>query len=127
MEKVKDVSDVIDYKNLKFKYFNSYCPVKKDKQKEINEKNRDETEKLLDDFIKEEPLFCQIEIVEVKNEIIKEKNRNKFYYIESKTKPRISTKLQNTYGRKGYQIELDEGNPEFIKDMNYAKFKLKKK
>ena len=61
------------------------------------------------------------------NEIIKEKNRNKFYYIESKTKPRISTKLQNTYGRKGYQIELDEGNPEFIKDMNYAKYKLKKK
>ena len=75
MEKVKDVSNVIDYKNLKFKYFNSYCPVKKDKQKEINEKNRDETEKLLDDFIKEEPLFCQIEIVEVKNEIIKEKEK----------------------------------------------------
>ena len=28
MEKVKDVSNVIDYKNLKFKYFNSYCPVR---------------------------------------------------------------------------------------------------
>ena len=75
MEKVKDVSNVIDYKNLKFKYFNSYCPVKKDKQKEINEKNRDETEKLLDDLIKEKPLFCQIEIVEVKNEIIKEEGK----------------------------------------------------
>ena len=75
MEKVKDVSNVIDYKNLKFKYFNSYCPVKKDKQKEINEKNRVETEKILDDLIKEEPLFCQIEIVEVKNEIIKEKEK----------------------------------------------------
>ena len=75
MKKVKDVSNVIDYKNLKFKYFNSYCPVKKDKQKEINEKNRVETEKILDDLIKEEPLFCQIEIVEVKNEIIKEKGK----------------------------------------------------
>lgn len=75
MEKVKDVSNVIDYKNLKFKYFNSYCPVKKLIQKEINEKNRDETEKLLDDLIKEKPLFCQIEIVEVKNKIIKEKGK----------------------------------------------------
>ena len=61
------------------------------------------------------------------NQIIKEKNRNKFYYIESKTKPFITNKLQNTYGRKGFQIEIEEGNPEFIKDMNYAKYKLQKK
>ena len=61
------------------------------------------------------------------NEIIKEKNRNKFYYVESKTKPIITNKLQNTYGRKGFQIEIEEGNPEFIKDMNYAKYKLQKK
>jgi len=61
------------------------------------------------------------------NEIIKEKNRNKFYYVESKTKPIITNKLKNTYGRKGFQIEIEEGNPEFIKDMNYAKYKLQKK
>ena len=62
-----------------------------------------------------------------KNELIKEKNRNKFSYIESKTKPNLSGKPQNTYGRKGFQIEIKEGNPEFIKDMNYAKYKLKKR
>ena len=61
------------------------------------------------------------------NKIIREKNRNKFYYIESKTKPLITNKLHNTYGRKGFQIEIEEGNPEFIKDMNYAKYKLQKK
>ena len=62
-----------------------------------------------------------------KNEIIKEKNRNKFSYVESKTKPNLSSRPPNTYGRKGFQIEIEEGNPEFIKDMNYAKFKLKKR
>ena len=62
-----------------------------------------------------------------RNEIIKEKNRNKYYYVESKTKQNLSARPQNTYGRKGFQIEIEEGNPEFIKDMNYAKFKLKKR
>ena len=66
-------------------------------------------------------------IIPDQNAIIKEKNRNKFYYIESKTKPNISNKLRNTFGRKGFQIEIEEGNPEFIKDMNYAKYKLKKR
>ena len=58
---------------------------------------------------------------------IKEINRNKFYYVESKTKPNLITKPQNTYGRKGFLLEIDKSNPEFIKDMNYAKFKLKKR
>ena len=61
------------------------------------------------------------------NQIIKEKNRNKFYYINSKVKDNLLTSPQNTYGRKGFQIETEEGNPEFIKDMDYAKYKLKKK
>ena len=33
MDKVKEISDVIDYKELRVKYFNSYSPVKNDKQK----------------------------------------------------------------------------------------------
>ena len=75
MDKVKDVSDVINYKDLRIKYFNSYCPVKKDIQKINNTKNKEETEKLLDDLIQKEPLFCQIEIVHVKNKIIKENGK----------------------------------------------------
>ena len=75
MDKVKDVSDVINYKDLRIKYFNSYCPVKKDIQKKNNTKNKEETEKLLDDLIQKEPLFCQIEIVHVKNKIIKENGK----------------------------------------------------
>ena len=51
------------------------------------------------------------------NEIIKEKNRNKFYYINSKVKDNLFISPQNTYGRKW--------NPEFIKDMDYAKYRLK--
>ena len=60
-------------------------------------------------------------------ELIKEKNRNRYFYIESKTKPSLITSPVNTYGRQGFHIEFEEGNPEFIKDMNYAKYKLKKK
>ena len=60
------------------------------------------------------------------NEIIREKNRNKFRYIKSKIKDSLLSTPQNTYGRKGFQIETEKGNPEFIKDMNYAQFKLKK-
>ena len=75
MDKVKDVSDVINYKDLRIKYFNSYCPVKKDIQKKNNTKNKEETETLLDDLIQKEPLFCQIEIVHVKNNIIKENGK----------------------------------------------------
>ena len=59
--------------------------------------------------------------------IIKEKNRNRYYYIESKTKPNLSSFPLNTYGRKGFLIEPEEGNPEFIKDINYAKYKIKKR
>ena len=58
---------------------------------------------------------------------IKEINRNKYSYIESRTKPNLITKPKNTYGRKGFLLDIDENNPEFIKDMNYATYKLKKR
>ena len=61
------------------------------------------------------------------NEIIKEKNKNKYYYIKSKSKSNIYSKPRNTYGRNGYYLELEQGNPEYIKDINYAKYKLKNK
>ena len=43
MEKVKEVSDVINYRDLNIKYFNSYSPIKNDKQKK-NLKFKEELE-----------------------------------------------------------------------------------
>ena len=64
----------------------------------------------------------------IKNEeSIKEKNRNKFAYVESKMNKNIAEELskKNSYGRVGYQIESEEGNPQFIKDINVAAYLLK--
>lgn len=72
MEKVKEVSDPINYKSLQTKYFNSYFPINKDpkkekKQKLRNMKNRDELEIEFNKLIDSEPLFSQIEIMRVKD------------------------------------------------------------
>ena len=78
MNKVKKVSDVIDYKELKTKYYNSYNPpVKTNKQEIKNAKNKDDLEILLNELCLYQPLFCQIEIVHKKNEIV-EKEGKKF-------------------------------------------------
>lgn len=79
MDKVKNVSNVIDYKELKIKYFNSYCPVKNEKQKNKNIKVRDELEVLLDNLINSEPLFNQIEILHIKNQICIDEKTGKKY------------------------------------------------
>ena len=73
MEKVKDVSDVIDYKNIVTKYYNSYFPVKNEKQKLKNSNIKNDLEDLLDKFTNCQTLFCQIEILHVNNEKIEEK------------------------------------------------------
>ena len=62
MEKVKNVSDVISYNELQTKYFNSYCPVKNEKQKLKNNKNKEELEVILNYFYEKPPLFSKIEI-----------------------------------------------------------------
>ena len=82
MDKVKDVSDIIDYKELRVKYFNSYSPVKNDKQKIKNIKVRDDLEIDLDYLTKTEPLFSQIEIIHVKNQIIKDEKTGKKFITE---------------------------------------------
>jgi len=58
MEKVKNVSDVIDYKELNIKFYNSYSPVKNEKQKNQNNKNTEDLEILIKDICQKEPLFC---------------------------------------------------------------------
>ena len=82
MNKVKEVSDVIDYKELRVKYFNSYSPVKNDKQKNKNIKVRDDLEIDLDYLTNTEPLFSQIEIIHVKNQIIKDEKTGKKFITE---------------------------------------------
>ena len=82
MDKVKEVSDVIDYKELRVKYFNSYSPVKNDKQKNKNIKVRDDLEIDLDYLTNTEPLFSQIEIIHVKNQIINDEKTGKKFITE---------------------------------------------
>jgi len=63
---------------------------------------------------------------DVKNEkIIKEKNRAKFEHVESTIGKKAIGNKKNTYGRQGFQIISEEGNPEFIKDMNIAAYAVK--
>ena len=57
MIKVKNVSDVINYKEIKTKYFNSFWPIKKDIQRKKNESNKDELEKELEQFLMMNPLY----------------------------------------------------------------------
>ena len=75
MDKVKNVSDVIDYKDLITKYFNSYSPVKKEKQRERNEKNKEELEIILNEISNKEPLLSKIEIFTKKNYVYSENNK----------------------------------------------------
>ena len=80
MEKIKEVSDVIDYNDLKRKYFNSFSEAKNKKQKEKNNENREELQKLLIELIEAPPLFNQIEIKHIKNH--KWEENGKEYYGE---------------------------------------------
>ena len=59
------------------------------------------------------------------NESIREKNKNKFYYVESKSKKEFLNNNKNSFGRNGYLIEAQEGDPEFVKDINVAGYLLK--
>ena len=65
-------------------------------------------------------LLMQEDLIQKKDEEIKEKYNNKYYYIEPKNKYEFSINKKNTYGRTGFHIEPQEGDPEFIKDMNVA-------
>ena len=63
---------------------------------------------------------------DVKNEkIIKEKNKAKFEHVESTIGKKAIGNKKSTYGRQGFQIVTEEGNPEFIKDMNIAAYAVK--
>ena len=67
MEKVKDVSDVISYKDLKIRYFNSYSEANNNKRKKSNDRTRKELEVIFEELSKNPPLFSRVEIQHIKN------------------------------------------------------------
>ena len=58
MERVKNVSDLIDRKEVITKYYNSFSPVKNEKQRLVNNKNKEDLEITINDFCQKESLFC---------------------------------------------------------------------
>ena len=70
-------------------------------------------------------LLMQDDLIEKKNEEAIDNSNNKYYYVEPKNKNNFSIKKKNTYGRTGFHIEPQEGDPEFIKDMNIAAIIIK--
>ena len=113
------------------------------------QENEEELEKLSEENIIYDPKIRQLNEIDIKNkqaiidilmqdsliskkqlknvDSIKEKNKNKFNYIESKTTKNIGEKLskKNSYGRVGYQIDPEDGDPQFVKDINIAAYLLK--
>ena len=75
MEKFKEISDCVDYKELKIKYYNSYSSIKNEKQKIQNNKNKEDLEILLNDLCQKNPLFCSVEVTNFKNKIIEENGK----------------------------------------------------
>lgn len=82
MEKIKNVSNVIPYEELKKKYFNSFSEAKKEIQKKMNDKNRIELEELISELCEADPLFCQIEIKHIKNHKWEENGKKYFGEVE---------------------------------------------
>lgn len=80
MEKVKNVSNVIDYNKLNTKYINSYWPIKEKHRIEqiaSNKANRKILEQSLNELSGKEPLFSKIEIMS--NQGVNFKQNDKFY------------------------------------------------
>jgi hypothetical protein len=73
MEKVKNVSDVINYKDLNIKYFYSFCPIKKPSQEKENILVRNELEIELVKLMSYPPLFSKIEIITITDFKIEDK------------------------------------------------------
>ena len=67
MDKFKNISDVIEYKDLRIRYYNSYLIEKKERQKIQNDKNKEDLELLLNDLCKLDPFFCNIEVTHITN------------------------------------------------------------
>ena len=79
---VKGVSGVINYNDLNIKYFNSYWPIKNQQMKLENIKIKKELEYIINNLIENEPLYTQIEIIEVKNYCLNDIKFGNKYLVE---------------------------------------------
>ena len=79
MERIKKVSNVIDYNKLDIKYSNLYFPTKNKIQEENNKKYLSELEQSLTKLYEMEPLFCKIEIAHFTNYKYKNEEDGKIY------------------------------------------------
>ena len=103
MEKVKGVSDVIKYEDLKIQYFNSFWPTKKENQKKINEKVRTKLDIELSNLSKTEALFSKIEYVHIIDYPLKENGKEylaevdfiAFYDLKDKPIKTMQLKIKN--------------------------------
>ena len=82
MNKVKEVSDVITYENLNIKYFNSYSPVKNEKQKNQNKLVKKELEIEINKLCQKEPLFTKVENLTIDNYKIEENGKKYLCKVE---------------------------------------------
>lgn len=78
MEKVKNVSDIISYNDLKIKYFNSYSDANNNKKKKSNNRTKEELEDIFEELSKNPPLFSQVEIKHIKNHKWKEEDGKEY-------------------------------------------------
>lgn len=105
MKRVKEVSDVIDYKNLKLKYCNSYSPARTDTQNEKNKLVKKEMEKEISELCAKPPLFTKIEIIRLKNDKIHENGkyflceRDYIFYYDLNNKKPIQVKILKEYSK----------------------------
>jgi GTP-binding protein EngB required for normal cell division len=79
MERVKKVSNVIEYSQLDIRYTNLYFPIKNEVQKNNNTKYVNELEESLTKLSEKEHLFCRIEICHFKNYRFQKDEDKKFY------------------------------------------------
>lgn len=78
MEKVKNVSDEINYDDLDIQYTNLYFPTKNDKQKKNNEKYLKELKASFERLCSKDPLFSSVEIAIINNYVFKGEDNKKY-------------------------------------------------
>ena len=93
------------------------------KVKELNEIDINNKQAIID-ILMQDSLITKKKI---KNDSKREKSKNKYADIESKMNKNNLEELskKNSYGRVGYQIEPEDGDPQFVKDINMAAYLLK--
>ena len=65
IKSTQNSSDIIDYKDLCIRYFNSFYPVKNSIQENNNLKVKEQIEVILNEFYNKEPLFYEYQFLEV--------------------------------------------------------------